>query len=151
MQGTLLGVFARLVILSEGGIARLLRDDRRLYDGRSRGKGRLAGVDAGLSLALSDESGGAFVGDDLEVEGSTGVEEVDGRGGPVSEDDGPLFLSHGDMLGVVVPGIAKCVELSLKFVGDGEDEGIVGGREIVFGSEEGEGFGLEEGLDFTPD
>ena len=44
-------------------------------------------------------------------------EEVDGRSGPVSEDDGPLFLSHGRVLGVVVPVIA---ELSLEFVGDGE-------------------------------
>ena len=61
---------------------------------------------------------GAFVGDDLEVVRSTGVEEVDGRGGPVKEDDGPLFLSHGDVLGVVVPVIAENVELSLKFMGD---------------------------------
>ncbi len=45
--------------------------------------------------------------------------------GHVAEDDGPLFLSHGDVLGVVVPVIAKDVELSLEFVGDGEDEGVV--------------------------
>ncbi len=46
----------------------------------------------------------------------------------MAEDDGPLFLSHGDVLGVVVPVIAEVVELSLKFVGDGEEEGVVGGR-----------------------
>ena len=77
-------------------------------------------MDASSPLALGDECGGAFVGDDLKVVGSTGVEEVDGRGWPVSEDDGPLFLSHGWMLGVVVPVIAENVELCLEFVGDGE-------------------------------
>ncbi len=40
----------------------------------------------------------------------------------MAEDDGPLFLSHGDVLGVVVPVIAEVVELSLKFMGDGEYE-----------------------------
>ena len=64
----------------------------------------------------------------------------------MAEDDGPLLLSHGDVLGVVVPGIAECVELSLKFVGDRKDEGIVGGRVKVLGSEEGEGFVAEESL-----
>ncbi len=62
----------------------------------------------------------------------------------MAEDDGPLFLSHGDVLGVVVPVIAEDVELSLKFMGDGEYEGIVGGRCEVVGTEEGSGFGLEE-------
>ena len=32
--------------------------------------------------------------DELEVVRATGVKEVDGRGGPVSEDDGALFLTH---------------------------------------------------------
>ncbi len=85
-------------------------------------------MDAGISLALCDEVSGAFVGDDLKVVGSTGVGEVDGRRRPLAEDDGPLLLSHGDVLGVVVPVIAEGVELSLEFVGDGEDEGVFGGR-----------------------
>ena len=123
-----MGVFAGFVILPETRIAGLLCDDGRVEDGRRRGVGRLGWVDAGISLALSDEGSGAFVGDDLEVEGATGVCEIDGRGGPVSEDDGPLLLSHGDVLGVVVPVIAEGVELSLKFVGDGEEESVVGGR-----------------------
>ena len=38
----------------------------------------------------------------------------------MAEDDGPLLLPHGWMLGVVVPVIAELVELSLEFVGDGE-------------------------------
>ena len=38
----------------------------------------------------------------------------------MAEDDGPLCLSHGDMLGVVVPVIAELVELLLEFMGDGE-------------------------------
>jgi len=66
----------------------------------------------------------------------------------LSEDDGPLLLSHGDVLGVVVPGIAEDIELSLKFAGDGEDKGIVGGWVEVLGSKEGEGFVTEESLDF---
>ena len=69
--------------------------------------------------SLGDEACGAFVGNDLKIVRSTGVEEVDGRGWPVPEDDGPLFLPHGDMLGVVVPVIPEYVELSLEFVGDG--------------------------------
>lgn len=94
---------------------------------------------------------GAFVGDDLEVVGTTGVEEVDGWRGPVKEDDLPLFLFHGDVLGVVVPVIAEVIELSLEFTGDGEDGGVVGGRVVVLGSEEGFGFGFEEFFDFAPD
>ena len=43
----------------------------------------------------------------------------------MAEDDGPLLLSHGDVLGVVVPVIAEGIELSLKFLGDGRDEGVV--------------------------
>lgn len=73
MLSTLLGVFACFIILSERGIARLLRKHRRLYDGRRRSIGGLARVDAGGSLALGDEEGGAFVGDDLKIIGSTGV------------------------------------------------------------------------------
>ena len=69
----------------------------------------------------------------------------------MSEDDGPLLLSHSDVLGVVVPVIAEDIDLSLKFAGDGEDEGIVGGRVNVLGAEEGEGFVAEECLDFVPD
>ena len=75
-------------------------------------------MDADYYLALSDEGSGSFVGDDLEVVGLAGVEEVDGRGGPVSSNEGPLFLPHGRVVGVVVPGIAESVELSLKLVGD---------------------------------
>ena len=44
----------------------------------------------------------------------------------MSEDDGPLLLSHGDVLCVVVPVITEGVELALKFMGDGRDDGIVG-------------------------
>ncbi|CAL8470485.1 g10027 [Coccomyxa elongata] len=109
--------------------------------------GRLARFNADSSLELS----GALVGNDLKIVGSTGVKEIDGRGGPVSEDDGPLLLSHGDVLCVVVPVIAEGMELSLKFVGDGEYEGIVGGGVLIPGTEEGAGFGLEEGLDLSPD
>ena len=69
----------------------------------------------------------------------------------MSEDDGPLLLSHSDVLGVVVPVIAEGIELSLEFEGDGEYDGIVGGLVMVPGTEEGAGFGLEEGLDLTPD
>ena len=71
--GTFLGVFAGFVVLSEVGIARLLWDGWRLYDGRRRHKGGLARVDASSSLALSDEVCGALVGDDLEVVRATGV------------------------------------------------------------------------------
>ena len=49
----------------------------------------------------------------------------------MSEEDGPLFLSHGDVLGVVVPVVAECVELALKFMGDGEYEGVIGGWEVL--------------------
>ena len=120
VQGTFLAVLAGYVVLSEVGVARLLWDKLNDWRRGRRSEGRLSRMDAGSPLALSDEVGGAFVGDDLEVVGSTGVEEVDGRGWPVSEDDGPLFLSHGDVLGVVVPVKAENVELSLEFVGDGE-------------------------------
>ncbi len=40
---------------------------------RRRSPGGLAGVDAGSSLALSDEVCGALVGNDLKVVGTTGV------------------------------------------------------------------------------
>ena len=69
----------------------------------------------------------------------------------MAEDDGPLLLSHGDVLGVVVPVIAEGIELSLKFVGDGRDEGIIGRRMVVPGAEESEDFGLEERFYFLPD
>ena len=149
--GALLGVFASLVVLSERGVARLVRDDRREYWRRRRSIGGLAGVDAGGELALGDEVGRALLRDDLEIIGSTGVCEVDGRRGPLSEDDGPLLLSHGDVLGVVVPGIAEVVELSLEFVGDGRDEGVVGVREEVLGAEESEGFVSDDIVDLSPD
>ncbi|BDA45216.1 hypothetical protein COCOBI_07-0030 [Coccomyxa sp. Obi] len=137
-----------LVILAKTGIARLLWDGWRLNDSnRRRSEGRGPRVDASSSLALSDEVSGALVGDDLKVVGSTGVEEVDGRRRPVSEDDGPLLLSHGDVLCVVVPVIAEGMELSLEFEGDGEYEGIVGGRVMVPGSEESEGLVTEESDD----
>lgn len=73
MLSTFLAILASLIILSERGIARLVGKHRRLYDGRRRSIGGLAGMYAGLSLALGDEVGGAFVGDDLKVVGSTGV------------------------------------------------------------------------------
>ena len=151
VQSTLLGVFACLVILSEVWVAGLLWDHRGLYWRRWRSVGGFGGVDAGSTLALGDEGCGAFVGDDLEVVWATGVEEVDGRRGPVSEDDGPLFLSHGDVLGVVVPIIAEGVELALKFVGDGRDDGVVGVLEEVLGSSECEGFGPEDIVDLSHD
>ena len=77
--------------------------------------------------------------------------DVDGSCGLVSEDDGPLFLSHGDVLGVVVPVVAEGIELSLKLVGDREDEGVIGGRVKVLGAEKGEGLALEESLDDPSD
>ncbi|CAK0774441.1 hypothetical protein CVIRNUC_004168 [Coccomyxa viridis] len=43
------------------------------------------------------------------------------------------------------------MELSLEFVGDGKDEGVVGRRVVVLGTEEGERFSFEEILDFAPD
>ena len=148
---TFLGEFAGFVVVSEVRITGLHCDDGRLDDGWWRDEGRLARVDAGISLALCDEVSGAFVGDDLKVVGSTGVCEVDGRRRPLAEDDDPLFLSHGDVLGVVIPVIAEGVELSLKFVGDGRDERIIGILEGVFGTTECEGFVAEEAVDFTPD
>ncbi len=69
----------------------------------------------------------------------------------MAEDDDPLLLSHGDVLRVVVPVITEGVELALKFMGDGEYEGIIGGRGEVLGPEESEGFVTEEGLDLSPD
>ncbi len=72
-MSALLAVFASLVVLPEVGIAGLLHRRWRLYDGRRRSKGGFAGVDAGGKLALGDELCGAFVGDDLEVVGATGV------------------------------------------------------------------------------
>ena len=105
----------------------------------------------GGSLALGDEVSGALVGDDLKVVGTTGVKEIDGRRRPLSEDDGPLNLSHGDVLGVVVPVIAEGIELSLEFVGDGRDEGIVGILEEVFGTSECEGLGPDEVVNLSPD
>ena len=73
VQGTFLEVFASFVVLSEVGIARLLGDNRREHWRRRRNVRGLAGVDAGYSLALSDECGGAFVGNDLKIVWSTGV------------------------------------------------------------------------------
>ena len=54
----------------------------------------------------------------------------------MAEDDNPLFLSHGDVLCVVVPVVTEGVELALKFMGDGRDEGIVGVLEEVLGTSE---------------
>ncbi len=48
----------------------------REYNGRRKSIGEFAGVDASVSLALSDEMGGALVGNDLEVVRTTGMEEV---------------------------------------------------------------------------
>jgi len=150
-RSTFLGVFAGLVVLPEVGIARLVWDRWRQDRRRWRGEGRLARMYASNSLALGDEGPGTFLRDDLEVVGATSVCDVDGRCGPMSEDDGPLLLSHGDVLGVVVPLEAEGIELSLKLVGDGEDEGVMGGRVKVPGAEKGEGLALEESVDFTPD
>ena len=69
----------------------------------------------------------------------------------MSEDDGPLLLSHGDVLGVIVPGIAEGIELSLELLGDGRDDGVVGVKKEVLGAEESVGFGPEEIVDFSPD
>ena len=55
------------------------------------------------------------------------------------------------MLGVIVPVVAEGIELSLKLVGDGEDEGVIGGRVLFPGAEKGEGLALEESVDFAPD
>ena len=148
---TFLGVFASFVVLSEVWITGLHCDDGRLDDGWWRDESRLAWKNAGISLALCDEGPGTFLGDDLKVVRSTGVGDVDRGRRPVSEDDGPLFLPHGDVLGVVVPVIAEGMELSLEFVGDGKDEGVVGRRVVVLGTEEGERFSFEEILDFAPD
>jgi len=147
---TFLGEFAGFVVFSEVGITGLQCDGGRLDDGWWRGPGRLGGVDARVSLALSDEVGGALLRDDLKVVGSTGVCEIDGWGGPGTKDDGPLFLSHGDVLGVVVPVIAEGVELSLKFVGDGRDDRIVVVRDVVLVTEEGECFVADEIVDLSP-
>ena len=74
MQSALLGVLASLVIFAKTGIARLVWDWwRRWRRRRRRSVGGLAGVDASSALAGGDECGGAFVGDDLKVVGSTGV------------------------------------------------------------------------------
>ena len=116
-----------------------------------RREGGLARVDASSSLALSDEASGALVRDDLEVVRATSVYEIDRRRGPLAEIDGALFLSHGDVLYVVVPLLTELVELSLKFVGDGRDEGIIGILEEVLGSSECQCFGPEEIVDLTPD
>ena len=69
---------------------------------------------------------------------------------PVSEDDGPLFLSHDDVLGVVVPVIAEGIELSLKFTGDGRYDRIVVVRDVVLVTEEGECFVAEEIVYLSP-
>ena len=94
-------------------LARFLHDHERRWRRRWRSVGGFGGVDAGGELALGDEGRGALLWDDLEVVGAKGVEDVDGRRRPVSEDDGPLLLSHGDVLGVVVPIIAEGFELAL--------------------------------------
>ena len=78
---TFLGVFASFVVLSEIGIARLLHDRRRWRRWRRRRVCRLARVDAGSSLSLSNEGSGALVGDDLEIVRATGVQEVWAIGG----------------------------------------------------------------------
>ena len=151
VQGTFLGVFASFVVLSEVGIARLLHDKRRWRRCKWRSPSGLARVDASSSLALSDETSGALVGDDLEVVRATGVQEIDRRLRPLAGDDDPLFLSHGDVLCVVVPIIPEGVELALKFAGNGRDDGIVGVLEEVIGASECECFGAEEIVYFTPD
>ena len=104
---TLLGVFASLVVLSKGWVTRLLCDDGGFYAGWWRDESKLAGVDASMTLALSDEGHGTLVGDDLNVVGATGMGDIDEGRGPLAEDNGPLFLPHGRVLGVVVPGEAE--------------------------------------------
>ena len=149
---TFLAIIADFVVLSEVGVSRLLWDLGRLDDGWWRDESRLAKVDAGISLALCDEVCGIFVGDDLKVVRSADMCEVDGRGGPESEDDGLLLLSHGDVLSVVVPVEAEGVELALKFTGDGRDDGMIGiGEEVTSLAEEGERLVAEEIVDLAPD
>ena len=69
----------------------------------------------------------------------------------MAKDDGPLLLSHGDVLSVVVPVIIEVIELSLKFEGNGRDDGVVGVGEEISGAEESVNFGPEEIVDFLPD
>ena len=57
----------------------------------------------------------------------------------MSEDGGPILQFHGDGLGVVVPIVAKGIELLLEFVGDGRDEGSVGVWDVIIRAEECEG------------
>ena len=148
---TFLAILASFVVLPEVGVSRHLRELGRLDWGWRRSPGGLGGVYADGTLALGDEGPGTFLRDNLKVVRATGVCDIDRRHGPESEDDGPLLLSHGDVLGVVVPVIAEGIELSLEFVGDGKDEGIVGRRVVVLGTEEGECFSFGEILDFAPD
>ena len=93
---------------------------------------------------------GTLLRDDLEVVRATGVGDVDVWHRPSPEGDSPDFLSHGNVLCVVVPVIAEVVELALELVGDKEDEGVIGGR-VVVGAEECAGFSLEDIRDLAPE
>ena len=100
-----------------------------------------------MPAALGEEGVGALVGDDLEVVGVTGLEEVDGSSGPHAEDDGPLDLPHGDVLRVILPVIADCVELVLEFMGERDEEG----GEVCGGASDGARLIAEDILDFAPE
>ncbi|CAK0765233.1 hypothetical protein CVIRNUC_003238 [Coccomyxa viridis] len=94
-------------------------------EGRKRGGGG-GGEEVAeeVELLVGDESNEAVVGDDMEVVRATGVGDIDGWREPMSEDDDPLFLSHGDVSGVVVLVIVDIVVLAMKFGGGGKNEGI---------------------------
>ena len=64
---------------------------------------------------------------------------------------GPLFLPHGDVLGIVVPREAECIHLSFEFEGDGRDDGVVGVGEEFTIAEEGDNLVAEEVMDIAPD
>ena len=66
-------------------------------------------------------------------------------------NDGPLDLSHGDVLCVVVPVEAECIDLSLYFMGEGDEVGVEEGREVSGGTEDGASLVSEDILDLTPD
>lgn len=65
----------------------------------------------------------------------------------MAEDAGPLDLSHGDLLCVVVPVKAECVELALEFMGEGNKVGVEEGGEVSGGAQGGASLVSEDFLD----